>query len=265
MDLPQPAVLRIPRVIHRHRSLRDGRQRKLFAVGVGLLERCIPYRQRVEITLDARAQMIGRLASCGLALGREPEFLHHIRIQLDDDGLPEFAQAIFHRPVQIRSVAVAHELHVLGHHVVVEAVVLLVLLDLLRVGRALHGLVAVFAAPADQKAGARVRRGLEVHEEVGVTLELARAIGIGESRKLQTARQFDQHLLERLALTRGRQHRNTHRVDWPIEFGNRPVEHRHRIVAFEVGRVRQDQVGVGGHFRLERVAHHDERDLVLAA
>ena len=62
VDLAQPGVLRIPRVVHRHRPLRDRVERIGGEVGRGLFERRVPERQRIEVGVDALAQMLGRLA-----------------------------------------------------------------------------------------------------------------------------------------------------------------------------------------------------------
>ena len=98
----------------------------------------------------------------------------------------------------------------------------------------------------------------------GIVAILALAFLGDEGRQFQARTQLDQHFLERLALARRRQHRNAHRIHRAVEFRDRPVEHRHHIMAFQIGRVRQDQVGKCGRLGMERVAYHDERDLVFA-
>ena len=55
------------------------------------------------------------------------------------------------------------------------------------------------------------------------------------------------------------------RVGGAVGVGDRPVQHRNRVEAFQVRRVRQDQVGVGDHLRGIRIGVDDARDLVLAA
>ena len=107
--------------------------------------------------------------------------------------------------------------------------------------------------------------GLVAHDEVGVVAEAARAVGVHEGGQLEAPGELHQHLLERLALAGGRHHGHAHRVAGPVELRDRPVEHRHHVVALEVGRVGQHQVGERGHLRLERVAHDDEGDLVVPA
>ena len=69
------------------------------------------------------------------------------------------------------------------------------------VGLAAQVLGAVPAAPAHEKAHARL--GLEVDDEIGIVLELARAVPRGEGGELQARGQLDQHLLERLAVPGG--------------------------------------------------------------
>jgi len=264
MYLTQPRILRVPRVIHRHRPLRDGRERILRVIGRVVFERRIPERQRIEILLDARTQMIGRLASLRLALRGEPELLHHVRVERDHDRLVELAKALLDRKVQIRPIAVAHVLHRLGQRVVIDAVVLRVLFPLPRIRLADERLVTVLAAPADQEAHTRARCRLVIDDELRIVAILALAFRRRERGELEAARQFDEHFLERLAFARRRHDGHAHGIDGAVELGNRPVEHRHRVVAFEVRRIGQDQIGERCHLRLERIAHDDERNLVLA-
>ncbi|CAB3773451.1 hypothetical protein LMG29542_07238 [Paraburkholderia humisilvae] len=101
-------------------------------------------------------------------------------------------------------------------------------------------------------------------DELRVVAILARAVRFREGRQFKPAAEFDQHLLERPALAGRRHDGHAHRVDRSVEFGDRPVEHRHRVVALEVSRIRQDQIRERGHLRLERIAHDDKRNLVFA-
>jgi len=60
-------------VVHGHGALRDGRERVGLRVDVLDLERRIPEGQRVEVGLDARAQMRRRLAARALAARGEAD------------------------------------------------------------------------------------------------------------------------------------------------------------------------------------------------
>ena len=118
----------------------------------------------------------------------------------------------------ITLIPVAH-VGVFGRQVMLmHAVVLGVHLPLLRVGRAHHALVTVFAAPAGQKALTGIRRSLKVHHEVRVVAEFARAIGVGERGQFKPACQLDNHFLKWPALARGRQYRHTYRIHRAAEF-----------------------------------------------
>lgn len=190
VNLPQPRVLRVPRVIHRHRALRDGGERILREIGRIEFERGVPERQRIEILLDTRAQMLGRLPSLRASLRGETELLHHIGIELNEDRRIELSEAFFHEPFQIRSVLPAHVLQFLGHRVMEDAVVLRVFLPLIRIRFADERVLAVLAAPADQKAHARTWRSLMIDDEVRISAILVRTVGrrnAGSFRRLPSS------------------------------------------------------------------------------
>ena len=264
MDLAQPGVLAVPRVVHRHRPLGQRVERELVGVDQFALERLVVERQRVEVGLDALRQVPRRPAAGTSALRGEAELLQHLGVQVHVDRLGVARHAVRPGPLEVALVPVTHVLVRLRQLVMEHAVVLRVHLPLPRVRLALEELLATLAAPAGQEADTRARRGLEVDDEVRVVAELAGA-GLGDEGGQPEARtQFDQHVLERFAVTLGRHDRDAHRVARPVELGDRPVEHRQRVVALEVGRVRQYQVGERDRLRLERVGNDDERDLVLA-
>jgi hypothetical protein len=109
----------------------------------------------------------------GLALRGQAEELQRVGIQRQLDRVVALAPALVLGEVEVGAVPVAHVLLVFGHVVLEHAVVLGVHLPLLGVGLAAQVLGAVLAAPAHQEADAGLR--LEVDDEVGVVLELARA------------------------------------------------------------------------------------------
>ena len=187
VDLAQPRVLRVPRVVHRHRPLRDRSERIAREIGRLRLQRRVVERQRIEVALDALAQVLRRLPARPLALRGEPELLQHLGIELDQDRIVEAAHAHALRPFHVALVPVAHVLVRRRQLVVEHAVVVRVHLPLLRVRLALQELVAVLAAPAGEEADARARLGLVVDDEVGVVAELARAVGVDEGRELEPA------------------------------------------------------------------------------
>ena len=81
MNLAQPRVLRIPRVIHRHRSLGNRRQGKCIGamrrLDVLALQRCIVERQWIEVSVDPLTQMRRRLLARPSPLCSETESLQH--------------------------------------------------------------------------------------------------------------------------------------------------------------------------------------------
>ena len=251
-------------MIHRHRPLRDGIERIALLVAQLRLQRLIVERQRIEEGFDALAQMLGGLLALGLALRRQPELLQDIRVQVQQDRFGITRQAVTLRPFQIALVPVTHVLETFRQFVMVVTVVLFIHLPLVRVRFALHELLATLAAPAGEETNAGAGFHLIVDNEILVVAETTRAIGVRKCRQLEARGQLDQHLLERFALAGRRNHRNTDGIHRSVEFGDRPVEHRHDIVPLQVGRVRQHQVGIRHHFRLKGIADNDERDPIFA-
>ena len=101
VDLPQPRVLRIPRVVHRHRPLRDRGERIAREVGRLRFERRVVERQRIEVGLDALAQLGRRPPRRrALALRGEAELLQHFRIDLDHDRVGVAAQPRAAAPIR---------------------------------------------------------------------------------------------------------------------------------------------------------------------
>ena len=251
-------------MIHRHRPLGDRRERKFLDVGRLHFERRVVERQRIEVGLDALGEPLGRTAARPLSLRCEPEALQHFRIQMHEDRVAPTPQTVALRPLHVTPVPVAHVAVGRRHLVLEDAIICGVHLPLFRVRLAAHRLLPVCAAPAGEKADPGARLGLVADDEIRVIDVLARAAGVDERGQLQAARKLDQDLLERLAFPGGRQHRHAHRVHGAVELGDRPVEHRHDVVALEVGGVRQNQVGERGHLGMECVAHHQKRNLVFA-
>ena len=230
VDLAQPGVLRVPRVVHRHGPLGNGVQRIGGQVGGVFFEGRVPKRQRIKIGVNALTQVLGRLAPFGFSLGGQAKGLQRVRVNGELHRVVLLAPAFVLGKVQIFPVPVAHVVHGLRHVVLEHAVVLLVRFPLLGVGLAAQVFVAIFAAPAHQKANAGL--GLKVHYKVGVAGEFAPAFGGGEGREFEATCQLDQHFLERPAFAQGLDHRNAHRVHRAIKLRDRAVQHAHHVVAF---------------------------------
>ena len=263
VNLAQPGVLRIPRVVHGHRPLGNGIERVGRQVGGSLFQRRVPKGQRVKVGGNAFAQFIGRLTATALALGSQAKALQGVGVQRQLHRVALLAPALLFGKVQVSLVPVAHVVHALGQVVLEHAVVGRVGLPLLGVGLAAQVLVAVFTAPAHQKANAGLR--LEVHHKIRVAGELGCTFGRGEGWEFEAGRQLDQHLLERPALPQRRHHRHTHRIHRTIKLRDRPVQHAHHIMPLQVSGVRQHQVGKGHGLTLEGVTHHQEGDHMLAS
>ncbi len=275
-DLPQPRVLRVPRVVHHHRPLGDRVQRILVgdgaparcadrAVRARAFERGVPEGQRIEILGQALAiDERGRLRPVVKPLSREAELLQRLRIHLQDHLHRRVAeQRMLLRELEVVLVRVTVIAHVLRPAMHEETLVLDVALPLLRIGLAAQGFVAVLAAPSGKKPDARYF--LVVDDEILVVGELARAVGVGERGKLEPGRQLDQNFLPRPDVAIRIDDGLPDRVRRCVGLGDRPVEQRDRVVALEVRRIRQDQVGEAHRLRVERIDDDQKRDDVLSA
>ena len=94
---------------------------------------------------------------------------------------------------------------------------------------------------------------LEPDDEIAIVGELARAVAARERRKLQPRRELDQHVLPRPHVAIERHDRMPDRIGGRIGLGDRPIEQRYRVVALEVRRVGQHEIGERHRLRRERV------------
>ena len=265
-DLPQPGILRTPGVVHERRSLRHCRQGEVDGRGLRAFEGFVPDWQRIEIGGDALAVFI-RWLSWAVAKRSQAEFLQGFRIQLQRHRIGVGNEAHAHRPVQV--IAIGHLVVTprVRHFRAPESTVGDVALQLVGIGRALAVLVAFGAAPAGQQADAGC--AFVAHDVIGIVAVARAAIGLAHRRQSDPRTEFEQHRLEaaHVASVAGGirfQHRVPYRIRRAIGVRDRPVEQRHGIEAFQVGRVRQDQVRVGDHLAGIRVGIDDAGNAVLA-
>ena len=185
------------------------------------------------------AQVLGRLARQAAPSRGAAETLQHLGIQVDQDRLGG-ARCGLLRPLHVALVPVAHVLVAGGSRWWNTQSFCAYISH----WRGLGSPTRNFSPPCRaSRRGSRCRAGLglPVDDEVRVVAVLCAAVLGDEGRQLQPRAEFDQHLLERLAVAGRRQHRDAHRVDRAVELADRPVEHRHHVVALEVGRVGQDR------------------------
>ncbi len=124
-------------------------------------------------------------------------------------------------------------------------------------------MLARAAAPPGEQADAGLP--LVADDVVGV-VAIARLAAAGdEPRQSQPRAEIDQHVLKRPHVAIGLQHRLADGVGRPFGPADRPVEQRDAIPALEISRVRQHQIGVGDHLRIEGVGVDDARNLIIAA
>src|SRR5690606_39129911 len=100
-----------------------------------------------------------------MAAGGKPKLLQRLQVELENDRVGRADEAHLLRPLEIRLVGVLVEALLGRQMMVIEAAVGDVLLELLRVRRALAVALAVGAAEAGQRADAR--RTLVVRDVIG--------------------------------------------------------------------------------------------------
>ena len=64
-------------------------------------------------------------------------------------------------------------------------------------------------------------------------------------RQAEPAGEIDQHVLEGAHVAVGLEHRHADRIRRPVRRADRPVEQRDAVIALEIGRVRQHEIGIG--------------------
>ena len=148
VDLPEPRVLRAPAVIHRHRPLREGVQRKALVPLDHVSRRRIPEGQGIEIGLNARAMLLGR-SQGAVAAGGKAHLLDRLAVELEDRGRGGEAESLFQRPLDVVAVDMAVVAHVLGQVMRMKAAVGDILLELARIDVALGEVATVLSAMAD--------------------------------------------------------------------------------------------------------------------
>ena len=248
-------------MIHRRRALGEGVKGVVLHVHPRFLKRRIPDRQRVEGGLDAVAQMVGRLM-VALALGGELELPHRLHIKLEDVWLFLVEERLLHRPFLIGGVPRLEVFRLIRDMRGPKPAVFDIALDLVRVRIAPPVARPVLIPPARQRADARTP--LMVHHVVGVVGELGRAVLIHQPRQAQLHAQLNERGLEPADVAVGLDHRPADAVRRLIRAADRTIQQRNAVMPFQIGRVRQDQVGEGHHLRRIGVGIDDLRDDVFA-
>ena len=105
---------------------------------------------------------------------------------------------------------------------------------------------------------------LEAHDEIAIVGELARAVCLRERRETSRDARSTSTSCHGRTSRSGGSDRMPDRIGRRIRLGDRPVEQRNRVVAFEIRRVREHEVREGHRFGFECVADDDEGNLVAA-
>ena len=261
-DLPEPCIHRAPGVVHGHGPLGDRMHREVGGVGHGFLERRVPHRHRIEECLHPAAVNLRR-HDITVATGSEPELLHHLGIEVEGDWVGIRIEAEALRPLEVILVGHAVVTNVFRQLVLPVAAILDVLLKLLRIDLALAGLGAV--GPAETRERADAGPALVIDNIVGIAAgEFRRHVLLDHARQAQPCAKVEHHRLERSHVAVGLDHRLADRVCRPVRFGDRAVEQRDAVPTLQIGRVGQDQVGIGDHLRIVGIGVDDLRDDIIA-
>ena len=249
-------------MVHQHRALGQREERIFIFINPRLFEWLIPQRQRVKVRRQTLSiYLIIRLRAIVQTLSGEAKFLQRLGIYLHDDRLGFAYETHVSRYIQVFLVGKAVVFLAIRPMVREERLVLDVLFPLFRIRLALERLFAILATPASQKADAG--RTLVIDDEIRVVLELARTVGVGKRREFQTRGHFHQHFLPWPHVAVEFQQRVANRVGRCIRFRDRTIQQRNRVVTLQIRGIRQHQIGKVDHLGVERVYHHQKRDLVL--
>ena len=186
-------------MIHRHRPLGDGVQGVI--AGQIFFEGRIPEGEGIEVFLDAGAVHFGRLDR-SVALGGEAEGLHLLAVKLANDRGVIDDEAHLDGIGQIVAVDVAEVLDAGRQFLAPEALVLDVAVQLIGIGLAVAGLIAVGAAPAGERPDAGA--ALMIDDVIGIAAGVfGLAVVVDHAGQAQARAEIEQNVLERAA-RRGR-------------------------------------------------------------
>ena len=199
-----------------------------------------------------------------MALRGEPEALQRFRVKLEHDRLRCADEAERLGPVEI--VAIRHLVVAARsrYFMVPIATVFDVALKLGGIRCANARLRSFRTTPTREQTDAR--RALVVDDVLRVAARVfCGTAGVDEPRQAEPRAEIEQDILERAHVTIGLHDRLANRVGCAIGIRDRAVEQADAIVAFEVGRVRQHQIGKRDGFRIVSIGIDDVRDAVVAA
>ena len=247
-------------MIHRHRPLGQRVDRVFDRIDVTILERRIPDRQRVHRDLDAPAQMLWRLAA-PYAFGGKLELAQRFDVKLEDVGLDHIVKAHLHRPVLIFIAEGFVIGGVVGDMFHPEAAIVDIGLQLVGV----HFTPAMIGPiPTEARQRADARAADVVGDVIGVILVFRAAVFVHKAGHAEPRAQIAEHRLEAAHVAVRLHHRPADRVRHRVAFADRAVQQADAVVTLQIGRVGQDQVGVGHHFGRIGIRIDDAGDDVVA-
>ena len=223
--------------------------------------RCAPSRAARASTAADRSSVASRCASTGSrrprsvvhALARQAELLQRLRPELQHDRLDVGDEAGALRELEIAAVRKRCHLCALragGARRTPGSRCRLPTAS----GSARRRATSCRPRPRNPREEPDARRTLVADDEVLVVAELRLAVGLRERREVQPAREIDEHVLPRSHVAVGLDHRMADRVGRRIGFRDRTVEQADRVVALEIRRVGQDEIGERDRLGPERIA-----------
>ena len=206
----------------------------------------IPDRQRIKGLPDGVAQVRRRLP-VAMPLSGELEFPQRFLIYIKGIRLRGIVEPHADGPVLIGRVGHLEELGFFGDVRHPEAAILDIAIELIRIRRA----APVAAVPPSCKrpdTGAPLVR----YDVVCIVLVGRRPVLIDESGQTEPCTQIDQGRLKPAHIPIWRDYRPSNRIRDGFGLTNRTVQQRNAIVTLQIGRVGQNEIGEGHHFRQNR-------------
>ena len=199
-----------------------------------------------------------------MALGGPLEAAERLGIQLEYVGLGRVEDPGLHGPVLIGHVPRFVVLRRFRDVLHAKAAILDIAVQLRLVGGAAPvGEPMLAHAPAGQRADAWL--ALVMDDVIGVVGEFLAAILGDEARQVQARTQLAQGRLEAAHVAVRLDHGPADRVGGGVRLAYGTVEQRDAVVALQIGRVGQDEVGIGHHLAAIGVRIDDARDDIVAA
>ena len=194
--------------------------------------------------MDAILQMCRWLLRA-MAFCCQTELLQHLGVNLERIRLRGIIEPHLYGKILIGSVCLL-EIACLGRDIgMQERAILDIGIQLVRIGRTAPFLIALFTAESGQRADTVL--ALMIDDIVTIILEFWCAITVHHAGQTKPCTQIKQHRLEAAHITIRFHHRPANGIGNTVSLADRPIKQLDRVIAFEICRVRQNQIGIGNH------------------